>query len=107
MGQLPANRGATSLTVTQKGQVVAAALEKIPVEAVVKVIDLIADVVRADKTMQGRSQEFEHKLTLLREGNMDRRERMSMLSNLLLQIDLTEEAQMRLVDSICKIAEGS
>jgi hypothetical protein len=107
MTQLPANRGATSLTVAKSGNMVTAALEKVPVEAVIKVVDLVADVVRANKIMQGRGQEFEHTLALLREGNMDRKERMSMLSHLLMQIQLSEEAQMRLVEGICKIAEGS
>jgi len=107
MSQLPANREVTSITLSKSGEVVRAALEKVPVEAVTKVIDLVADVVRANKMMEGKEQEFEHKLTLLREGNLDRKERMSVLSNLLMQIQLSEEAQMRLVDSICKIAEGT
>lgn len=107
MSKLPTKSGGTTLTVAKSGHVVTAVLEKIPTEAIVKVVDLVADVARASKTIEGRSQEFEYTLTMLREGNLDRRERMSMLSNLLTQMDLNEEAQMRLVDSICKIAEGS
>jgi hypothetical protein len=106
MHQLPTNGGDTTLTVAKRGQVVSAALEKVPVEAVMRVVDLVADIVKANKIMEGRSQEFEHKLTLLREGNLDRKERMSMLSNLLLQLEFSEETQIRLVESICRIAEG-
>ena len=107
MTNLPTKPGGSTLTVSKSGHMVTAVLEKIPTEAILKVVDLVADVARANKTIEGKSQEFEHTLTMLREGNLDRRERMSMLSNLLTQMDLNEEAQMRLVDSICRIAEGS
>ena len=73
MSQLPADRGGTSLRVAKSGNMVTAALEKVPVEAVIKVVDLVADVIRANKIMESRGQEFEHKFTLLREGNLDRK----------------------------------
>jgi len=81
-------------------------LEKIPAEAVIKVVDLIVDVVRANKVMEGREQEFQHTIIKLRETNLDRKERMGMLANLLRELDLKEDAQMRLVEGICRIAEG-
>jgi hypothetical protein len=106
MPQLPTDRGGTSLIVARNGNVLTAALEKVPVEAVIKVVDLVAEVVKANKVMESKGQEFEHQFTLLREGNMDRKDRMSMLSHLLMQIEFSEAAQMRLVESICRIAEG-
>ncbi|MGO9572356.1 MAG: hypothetical protein ACLP5H_32980 [Desulfomonilaceae bacterium] len=95
-----------SLTVAKRGDVLIAALDKIPAEAIISVVDLVADVVRANKTMEGRSQEFEQTLVVLREKNMDRKERMATLSSLLRNLNLNDDAQMKLVDSICRIAEG-
>lgn len=107
MSELPVETPGTSVRVSRSGNMVVAALEKLPAEAIITVVDLVADVIRANKIMESRDQEFEHKFSLLREGNLDRKQRMSMLSDLLLQIEFSEEAQMRLVNSICKIAEGA
>ena len=51
---IPAELKPASLTVAKRGDVITAALDKIPAEAIITVVDLIADVVRANKTMEGR-----------------------------------------------------
>ena len=59
------------------------------------------------KQWKDAAEEFEQTLYMLREKNMDRKERMTALSGLLRDLNLTENAQMQLVESICRIAEGT
>lgn len=81
-------------------------LDRVPPEAVTKAIEIVADVVRANKVIEARAQEFEHELSTLRESNIDRKDRMGMLIDLLGRMRLPNEVQSRVVESICKIAEG-
>lgn len=83
-----------------------AILDKVPPDVMIKITETIFDIAKANKTMEGKQQEFEHQLTLIREGNFDRKERATMLVQLLKDMDLPEPAQIKLIDSICKIAEG-
>lgn len=82
-------------------------LDRVPPEAITKAVDIIADVVRANKVIEAREQEFEHELSMLREINLDRKDRLRMLIDLMARISLTDDAQSRIVDSVCKIAEGT
>jgi hypothetical protein len=94
------------VTVPGKGDSLSVVLEKVPAEAVMSIVDLVVGVVRANKIMEGREQEFQHTVAKLRETNLDRKERMAMLAGLLRELDLKEEPQLRLIESICRIAEG-
>ena len=82
-------------------------LDKVPPEAIVKAVEIVADVLRANKVMEARDQEFEHELTILQEGNLDRKERLRLLIDLVARTSLPDDAQSRIIDSICNIAEGS
>ncbi len=105
--KLPAQTVDTSLKVARRGDVVIAAIEKIPPQAILSVVDIIADVARSTKAMEESRLDFEQTLTTLREKHMDRKERMAMLAGLLRELNLAEKAQAQLVESICRIAEGS
>lgn len=48
MTNVPADRGGTSLKLAQSGNVVMAVLERVPVEVVIKAVDLVAEVVKAN-----------------------------------------------------------
>jgi hypothetical protein len=83
-----------------------AVFQTIPPEAITRIVDVVADVIRASKIMEAQQQRFEHDLAMLREGNMDRKERLQLLAVLLREAGLSEALQDKLVESICKIAEG-
>lgn len=82
-----------------------AVLQKLPPEAFMKAIDIVTDVIRANKIMDARQQEFEHSLVTIREIHMDKKERLHLLMGILREVNLDEASQRRLVEAICKIAE--
>lgn len=88
------------------GQRAIALLEKLPPEAILKVVDVVSDVIRANKVMDGREQEFQHQLTMMREKNIDKKEKLNLLSLLLANPRLAENSLAQIVTAICNIAEG-
>lgn len=80
-------------------------LEKLPPEAVITIVEVFADVVRANKTMEGKDQEFQHQLVMLREKNLSRKESLALLSTLLSHPQLSQEDISIVVTAICNIAE--
>ena len=83
-----------------------AILDKLPFDVMIKITESVFDIAKAHKIMEGKQQEFEYTLTLIREGNFDRKERANMLIQLLKDSNFPESTQTRLIDSICNIVEG-
>lgn len=102
--QLPANRLSGHLA--QTGQAVMALVEKLPPEAIIKVADVIADIARANKILEGKDQEFQQNLIMLKEKNLDRKDRLNLLGTILSNPRLSEKVISQIVTSICNIAEG-
>ena len=80
-------------------------LANVPPQVFLEIIETFSHTIKANKIMEGRQQEFEHQLTLIKETNLDTKERINMLVQLLQSQDFPEKAQMTLVETICKIAE--
>jgi hypothetical protein len=53
----------------QSGQVAMTLVEKLPPEAIIKIVDIIADIAHANKILEGNDQAFQQNLTMLREKN--------------------------------------
>ena len=77
-------------------------LNRLPPEAIISIVKTVGDLLK-------KSQEdikFEKQLKMIREKNLDRIERLNLLIELLFHKELNEDLQLKLIDSICKIAEG-
>lgn len=90
----------------RSGQIAMTLVEKLPPEAILKIVDVIADIARANKILEGNDQEFRQNLTMLREKHLDRKDRMSLLNIILSNPQLSEKDISQIVTSICNIAEG-
>jgi hypothetical protein len=91
---------------TKVTQTAFALFEKLPPEAIIKVVDVMADIARANKILKGNDQEFHHTLTMLREKSLDRKERLNLLSVLISNPSLSESDISTIVTTICNIAES-
>ncbi|MCK6627205.1 MAG: hypothetical protein L6R45_18775 [Anaerolineae bacterium] len=102
--QMSINRPSSYLT--QSGQVAMTLVEKLPPEAIIKIVDIIGDIAHANKILEGNDQAFQQNLTMLREKNLDRKDRLDLLSAILSSPQLSEKDISQIVTSICNIAEG-
>lgn len=82
-------------------------LEKLPPEAILEVAKTASEVLKANKVMEGREQEFSHKIELVKEKNSDRKERINILSSILNNPEVPKDSKSEIVRSICRIAEGN
>ena len=81
-------------------------LDRIPKEAMSKIVDLFVDVVRANKIMDANEQKFEHEIEKIRENHSDRKHRMETLGMILNHPNISEKDRSMLIQSICHIAEA-
>ena len=81
-------------------------LDKLPPEAVFKVVDTVCDIIKANKSMDSKDQEFEQRLAIMRETNSNSKDNMKLLMALIFKSELSEDIIGKIVTSICNIAEG-
>jgi len=79
-------------------------IQSLPPDAILKVIDVIGDVVRTRASMAEKHAGFLREMATLREKDGARERVMRMVADLLLNAEVNDEAKMRLVDTICQIA---
>jgi hypothetical protein len=79
-------------------------LKSLPPEAIVKVVDIVGDVVRARVTFAQKHADFLHEIDLMRQTAGNRERVLSMVSTLLLSAEINDDAKMKLVDTICQLA---
>jgi predicted house-cleaning NTP pyrophosphatase (Maf/HAM1 superfamily) len=79
-------------------------VQKLPPEALVTVADIIRDVVRTSAALAEKHADFMHEMEHLRELGGHRERVLSALSQLLVSVDLNDEAKLRLVEGICQVA---
>lgn len=77
---------------------------KIPAEALVKAVDLIATITLGGFQMAAERQKFERELELLRHNDVNVRERLVMLVQLVDHAKITDAARDRVVSTICDLA---
>ena len=81
-------------------------LDRLPPEAIFKIVETTGDILKANKVLEGKELEFRHQITLMRENNSDKKELLSFLKNLLTNPNIPQESLSNIVTSICNIAEG-
>jgi len=79
-------------------------LKSLPPDGILQALDIVHTVVKTQAEVVRDNAEFMNRLELLRTGNADTRERLEFLRELLLEGNLPETAQLRLVDAICQLA---
>lgn len=79
-------------------------LRSLPPEAIIKVVDIIGDIVRARAAMSRKHADFLAELEILRSKSGARERALALLSDLLLNAEINDEAKMKLVDTICQFA---
>lgn len=91
-------------TAAPSGKAALDVLRALPPEAVVKVVDIIGDVVRSRARLAEKHDDFLRDMAKMRETNDSRTRVMSTLSALLLDAELNDDAKLRLVNAICELA---
>jgi hypothetical protein len=79
-------------------------LRSLPPEAIAKVVDIVGDVIRTRATLAQKHADFLHELDILHKKAGDRDRAMTLVSELLLNAEINDEAKMKLVDAICQLA---
>ena len=79
-------------------------LRSLPPEAIVNVVNIVGDVLRARATLNQKNADLFAELEILRNNSADRERVMTLVSNVLLDAEINDEAKMKLVDTICQLA---
>jgi hypothetical protein len=79
-------------------------LRALPPEAVANVVNIVGDVLRARATLIQKNADFLAELELLRANSADRERVMTLVSTVLFDAEINDEAKMKLVDTICQLA---
>ncbi len=79
-------------------------LRALPPEAIVNVVNIVGDVLHARTTLTQKNADFLAELEILRANSADRERVMTLVSNVLLDAEINDEAKMKLVDTICQLA---
>ena len=79
-------------------------VRSLPPEAIAKVVDIIAEVIATRASLAAKHADFVHEITRLREASAGRERLLGVLSGLLLDAELNDDAKLRLVDTICALA---
>ena len=79
-------------------------LRSIPPEAIVNVVNIVGDVLRARSVMTQKTADLLGELEILRHHSEDRERAMALVSNVLVDAEINDEAKMKLVDTICQLA---
>jgi len=104
MSRLTAQRGSVEIAPANRPNGVLALVDRIPPEAIVKLVEVIGDVIRSRASLAENHAAFVREMDLLYAKSTDRERIMSTLSALLLNAELAEEQKTRLVDTICQLA---
>jgi len=94
----------SSGTLSNKLTVVTDVVKGLPPEAIVKVVDIVGDIIRTKATLTLKHADFMNEMNRMRETNAGRERLMTTLSSLLIGPEINDEAKMRLVDTICTLA---
>lgn len=79
-------------------------IRALPPEAIVNVVNIVGDVLRARATLNQKNADLMAELEVLRANSEDRERVMTLVSNVLLDAEINDEAKMKLVDTICQLA---
>lgn len=79
-------------------------LRSLPPEAIIKVVDIIGDILRARAVLSQKHADFLGELEILRSKSGARERAMALVSDLLLNAEINDDAKMKLVDTICQLA---
>ena len=79
-------------------------LHSLPPEAIVNVVNIVGDVLHARSVMTQKNADLLGELEILRHHSSDRERVMALVSNVLLDAEINDEAKMKLVDTICQLA---
>ena len=79
-------------------------VKRLPPEAIIKVIEIVGDIIRTTSTITIKHADFINDMNRTRETNAGRERLMTTLSSLLTGAEINEEAKLRLVDTICTLA---
>lgn len=79
-------------------------VRSLPPEAIVSVVNIIGDVLRARTAMSQKHAELLGELEILRTQSDDRERVMTLVSSVLLDAEINDDAKMKLVDTICQLA---
>ena len=79
-------------------------LDRLPPEAILNVIDVVGDFVKLSGQLKREDQAFVYELKRLQEDNASVEKRLGFLKDSLVNVELSEELQARLVDTICTLA---
>ena len=105
-GAVPSISANTGHSVPTRNGVSAALdlVQRLPPEAIIEIVQIVGDIVRARAVLSTKHAEFLHEMQRFREANENRERLMTTLSALLLDADLSDEAKLKLVDTICQLA---
>ena len=90
-------------TAGSKGSDALQLLKDLPPEAVVKVFDVVGDVVRMSAEVRRDNQAFVREMEALARADASVERRLEYLKTLVLSGQLSEEAQLKPVDAICQV----
>lgn len=79
-------------------------IRALPPEAIVNVVNIVGDVLRARATVTQKNADLMAELELLRANSADRERVMTLVSSVLMDAEINDEAKMKLVDTICQLA---
>ena len=94
----------SSESLSNKFAVVTDTVKGLPPEAIVKVVDIVGDIIRTKATLTLKHADFVNDMSRIRETNTGRERLMATLSSLLTGAEINDEAKLRLVDTICTLA---
>jgi hypothetical protein len=89
---------------TRQTHVALDVLQSLPPEAIINVVNIVGDVLRTRAAMSEKHADFLAELEILRHNSADRERAMTLVSNVLLDAEINDEAKTKLVDTICQLA---
>jgi len=93
-----------SESLSGKFSVVTDTVNSLPPEAIVKVFEIVGDIITTKATLKLKHADFVNEMSLMRETNSGREKLMTTLSSLLTGAEINDEAKLRLVETICTLA---
>jgi len=76
----------------------------VPPEAIVKTIELVITLARGGMQIASDREAFEHEMEMLQAKEVQVRERLQMLVQLVDHSKISDEARGRIVDAVCELA---
>lgn len=79
-------------------------VRNLPPEALLKVIDVVGDLIRTHARLAEKNADFLRDMDRMRQTSVDRERLMDRLISLLRDNDLNDDQKMRLIDTVCQLA---